>query len=394
MQSLRCVAHYSSSTYKYSELIVLSENAHLRLLEAKQMRNDQGVENEHKDQSALIPDHLDPSVHGIHMEPCYKKFTLIISQIERKSLDIEKHSNPKQLRSCSKSRVSASTVLFPDHCYFCKTKKKKVGGKIQLPHKLTLLSAEESLKLAAKEKNDTVVLRDIHGVDLLAKEFQVHDKCRLDYIRKIPEKETNLSLNEEIGNFELVKSEIQSKIIENARAVSMKVIHTLYEDDHDGDSRYRNKLKKKILKEFPDKLYFLQIDGRSSEVIVSKEGIKSSTLPNEKTSVLHKAAKFIRNDILEFGENCRELNWPPSRGVTIHDATIRYVSRYKPQDTVYDTIRKTRYRHQQLMSLNNALDPDNEKTKTEYTKNSSYNTVLVSKQSLFLAQKTVNHITK
>ena len=31
------------------------------------------------------------------------------------------------------------------------------------------------------------------------------------------------------------------------------------------------------------------------------------------------------------------------RGVTIHDATIRYVSRYKPQDTVYDTIHKTRY---------------------------------------------------
>ena len=35
-----------------------------------------------------------------------------------------------------------------------------------------------------------------------------------------------------------------------------------------------------------------------------------------------------------------------NRGVTIHDATIRYVSRYKPQDTVYDTIRKTRYRLQ------------------------------------------------
>ena len=34
---------------------------------------------------------------------------------------------------------------------------------------------------------------------------------------------------------------------------------------------------------------------------------------------------------------------PTGRGVTIHDATIRYVSRYKPQDTVYDTIHKTRY---------------------------------------------------
>ena len=29
-------------------------------------------------------------------------------------------------------------------------------------------------------------------------------------------------------------------------------------------------------------------------------------------------------------------------GVMIHDATIRYISRYKPQDMVYDMIRKTR----------------------------------------------------
>ena len=28
--------------------------------------------------------------------------------------------------------------------------------------------------------------------------------------------------------------------------------------------------------------------------------------------MLQKAAKLIRNDVLEFGENCRELNWPPS----------------------------------------------------------------------------------
>ena len=56
------------------------------------------------------------------------------------------------------------------------------------------------------------------------------------------------------------------------------------------------------------------------------------------------------------------------RGVTIHDATIQYVSRYKPQDTVYDTIRKTRYRLQQLRHLNKALAPKNKKGQTEYTK--------------------------
>ena len=57
-----------------------------------------------------------------------------------------------------------------------------------------------------------------------------------------------------------------------------------------------------------------------------------------------------------------------TRGVTIHNATIRYVPRYKPQDTVYDTIRKTRYRLQQLRHLNKALAPENKKRQTEYTK--------------------------
>ena len=80
-----------------------------------------------------------------------------------------------------------------------------------------------------------------------------------------------------------------------------------------------------------------------------------------------------------------------TRGVTIHDATIRYISRYKPQDTVYDTIRKTRYRLQSLRHLNKVLAPENEKRETEHTK-----TVL---KILYLFQnkasyKTVNHIKK
>ena len=65
------------------------------------------------------------------------------------------------------------------------------------------------------------------------------------------------------------------------------------------------------------------------------------------------------------------------RGVTIQDATIRYVSRYKPHDTVYDTIHKTRYRLQQLRHLNKALAPQNEKTKTEYIKKNSTGVLII-----------------
>ena len=38
MEKLKCVAHYTSPDYEYSNLTVLSENAHSRLVEARQIR--------------------------------------------------------------------------------------------------------------------------------------------------------------------------------------------------------------------------------------------------------------------------------------------------------------------------------------------------------------------
>ena len=83
---------------------------------------------------------------------------------------------------------------------------------------------------------------------------------------------TYADISENIGRFEAVKREIQESAIEKDRTISLKVIHELYDDGHAGDTRYRNKLKQRIISEFSDLLYFLKIDGKSPEVIVSKEG--------------------------------------------------------------------------------------------------------------------------
>ena len=80
--------------------------------------------------------------------------------------------------------MSLGVNLFPDYCYFCEKKRKTVKGKVQICHQLTLKTTEETIKEAAELRNDEDVLCDIRDVDLLAKEFQVHDKCRLDYTRK------------------------------------------------------------------------------------------------------------------------------------------------------------------------------------------------------------------
>ena len=69
--------------------------------------------------------------------------------------------------------------------------------------------------------------------------------------------------NEPSGNLELVKEFIESNITEGYQAVSMAVIHEMCGDGHLGNTRYRSKLKQKILDIYPKQLYFLTVDGKT-----------------------------------------------------------------------------------------------------------------------------------
>ena len=86
-------------------------------------RQELGGSNEHADQCSSIPGTLDDTLHGIHMEPCYKKFTMIISKAHAKrkhsTEDVLESGQVKQLRC---QRMSLGVNLFPDYCYFCKKK--------------------------------------------------------------------------------------------------------------------------------------------------------------------------------------------------------------------------------------------------------------------------------
>ena len=175
---------------------------------------------------------------------------------------------------------------------------------------MTLTSTELTIKAAAEERQDDEVLRYIRNADLLAKEFQAHDKCRLEYTRKRMSVEGEGS-NEPSGNLKLVKEFIKSNIIEGNQAVSMAVVHEMYGDGHLGDTRYRSKLKQKILDIYPEQLYFLTVDGKTPQVIGSKEGISSNNLMHTKECLLHNAAKALSQDILDYESNLPDLPWPP-----------------------------------------------------------------------------------
>ena len=72
------------------------------------------------------------------------------------------------------------------------------------------------------------------------------------------------------GNFDKVTDYIQRNVLSPNQAISMIVLHDLY-GLHTQDTRYRSKLKNRILTKFPDQLLFLTIDAKTPQVAISLE---------------------------------------------------------------------------------------------------------------------------
>ena len=91
----------------------------------------------------------------------------------------------------------------------------------------------------------------------------------------------------------------------------MSLIHDLYADDLDGDTRYRSKLKQNIVEAFPEKFLFLTIEGKSLQVVVSSEGIYSKNMMGCNEALLQEAAKYLQSEVLPYENSLPELPWPP-----------------------------------------------------------------------------------
>ena len=79
------VVHYSDRTY--SSLKQLTTNQHNRLLQAKELRVKELLDvNRHTTQCNDIPSEgkCDVNRHGVHTDPCYKKFVSILKEVYQK----------------------------------------------------------------------------------------------------------------------------------------------------------------------------------------------------------------------------------------------------------------------------------------------------------------------
>ena len=149
-------------------------------------------------------------------------------------------------------------------------------------------------------------------------EFKNHRKCytELTFGFSILMKETNHQNQGEqspstqsISDWQSVKAAINERVIYSNEAVSMVEIHRLYLLKPD-DSRYRNKLKERIINEFDENVTFLRTGHNDAEILINSNVTKQhNRLGNE--DCITRAANFIREDIMEYAKKISAIGWPP-----------------------------------------------------------------------------------
>ena len=177
--------------------------------------------------------------------------------------------------------------------------RKSVNKTVYTLHKITTNDAVELVKKSADIQKDEELLLRIRGVDLIAKEKQMHRIYHIDYTRIITLKSKLSEANEsgyKCGDFESVKSFISRSILTLNEAVSITVLHQIYGTGfgNENEKVYRNRLKKRIIDEYGESVMFLKMDGKAPEVVLNSEGLHSTTMVKDKTGIIKQAPEYLQ----------------------------------------------------------------------------------------------------
>ena len=158
-----CIIHYNGHE-EYSSIKPISNLNELRIREAKALRETAGGEtaggeNFHEAQCNTIPDIIN-NTHGIHLTPCYKKFTLFISKSNQ--------DTNKKPRLSTRTINPSQLTVYPKECNICGKYRFKHNTAHIFPQSITTLNACENIKAAAKRKNLNLYA-EINDLDLIAK---------------------------------------------------------------------------------------------------------------------------------------------------------------------------------------------------------------------------------
>ncbi len=266
MDERKCIVHYEIKDAKYSNLKDISSVNKERIYSAKCLRESLGGQNLHTHQCQLIPEEIDPVQHGVHLIPCYKKFTLILSKeknLSSENVNNESVTSPRPKRAKT-SHASSSSNVYPKECNFCGKYKIMRKKKNYFPITVCTEKAVQTIKDAAESKEDQSLYFEIKDADLIAREFKYYESCYKDYTRKQKHSLKSVRNERSFGDFDQVKKCIEEKILSQNQAISMRILHDLFGANTE-DTRYRSKLKARIQAAYPDKLFFLTVDANTAE---------------------------------------------------------------------------------------------------------------------------------
>ena len=200
----------------------------------------------------------------------------------------------------------------------CKKKDIKIKGIRQSLSKIVTETAERTIKQAAVARNDLEMITAVTETDLIAKEFQKHQKCYLEYTRVVrKEDEAIESTGDDIllGSYDAVVSLVQSDIIEGQQCLSIEILIRKY-IGNTGTKQERHKLKERLTKTFGDQLVFIQVEYHSPQVVISRECLHNQSLPRNSPCVqqftVKRAASLVRESVVKFIEESDPLPWPPT----------------------------------------------------------------------------------
>ena len=254
------------------------------------------------------------------MEPCYKKFTLILAKKAKQSITKSVQRSSARLvtpacDSCIPARDSEKKKVYPNICNYCKKYQLKHKRKIQFPKSITTSDAVATIKAAAKQNNPDLYY-EINDLDLIAREFKYHKKCYNDINRgfafkaRIESSEKAECLLTEPASYsyphthnyhdlDAVKRCIEQKILLEKQVISIRTLHEIYDIQEASEpssecSRTRNKLKKKIVSLYGEKLVFLTSRVNTPEIVISAATIDTQVVVSDKESSIMKVANYLR----------------------------------------------------------------------------------------------------
>ena len=210
------------------------------------------------------------------------------------------------------SSPSSAAWVYPKECNICSGFRVQHKRRKYEPYKISTHNAEQTIKAAAKDK-DPELFNEIQQLDLIAKEFKFHKSGYAISPRLAVEstEQTDVQSSYDHGKFEEVIRFVEDEIIGLGRAISMKVIHNIYELGVD-DSRYTSKLKQRLQNHFKDRTSFLTPKEKACDIVIPKSCLDASAVHYDITKTVEAAATHIREEILKKTEDLPEVNWPPS----------------------------------------------------------------------------------